>query len=286
MKRSAKVYLGAVVGMIVLLLTAHVFDWGKLKIDNITMILVGALLVIPFFGSLRKIKLGEFEAEIAPREVAAVVAKASTELPVTPEKEESRKREDSSILTLVQQDPQLGLAKLRISIEEALRSIYRMKKPDGPRKQFLGLGRLVKELEKTDDLSPEMASSLRDVISLANRAVHGERVSRDTAENLTILGEQMLQQLWMIYESNINEPKDTRIIETDYLDRLSSSRYQVITAVPLVESPQIHVRILDQEGLNTLLDNYAEYAEFIVSVTPLDVDTRELHTRLEPVKLT
>jgi hypothetical protein len=93
--------------LILALLLWHVLGWSKLKVDNITLILVGALLVVPLFDSIRKIKLGEFEAEIAPKEVDAAVAKASGELPSSPTKKEPSIVEEFSLVELVRRDPQL-----------------------------------------------------------------------------------------------------------------------------------------------------------------------------------
>ncbi|MGI9071479.1 MAG: hypothetical protein ACR2JB_09240 [Bryobacteraceae bacterium] len=154
MKKSGRLFIWGIVLVIVALLVAHVFGWKKLTIDNVTLILVGALLVVPLFESVRKIKVGEFEAEIAPKEVSAAVAKASAELAVSPQKGEDDKLNQPSILDLVRRDPQLGLAKLRIDIEQALTSIYRLKHPDQARTRPVGLSRLVRELERAGDLAP------------------------------------------------------------------------------------------------------------------------------------
>ena len=52
------------------LLGAHVIKWDALQVDAITLALLGLLLVIPLADVIRKIKLGEFEAEIGRDEVA------------------------------------------------------------------------------------------------------------------------------------------------------------------------------------------------------------------------
>jgi hypothetical protein len=49
-----------------------------------------------------------------------------------------------------------------------------------------------------------------------------------------------------------------------------NARYQVTTIVPLVDQPRKEVRVVDQEGLDELLEGYHEYAEFIVDVTKID----------------
>jgi hypothetical protein len=44
----------------------------------------------------------------------------------------------------------------------------------------------------------------------------------------------------------------------------------VTTVVPLVENPVRSVRILDQEGLDLLLEGYDEYGEFLVSIEKIE----------------
>ena len=88
------------------LLVAHIARWARLQVDATTLALLGLLLVIPLLEFVRKIRLGEFEAEIAPREVAAARAKAGTESLAAQNKEVAGP--ESSVLRLVSQDPQLG----------------------------------------------------------------------------------------------------------------------------------------------------------------------------------
>jgi hypothetical protein len=62
---------------------AHVVKWGAVQVDAVTLALLGFLIAIPLAELIRKIKLGEFEAEIGREEIAKVQAKAATELPPT-----------------------------------------------------------------------------------------------------------------------------------------------------------------------------------------------------------
>jgi len=63
------------------LLVSHILKWSAIQVDSITLGLVGLVLVIPLVDLIRKIKLGEFEAEIGRAEVAKAQAKAAVELP-------------------------------------------------------------------------------------------------------------------------------------------------------------------------------------------------------------
>ena len=57
------------------------------------------------------------------------------------------------------------------------------------------------------------------------------------------------------------------------MERLQSAKYRVTTVVPLVNEPTLNIRILDQDGLEELLNGYNEYAEFMVSVERIEPDT-------------
>ncbi len=65
------------------LFSAHVVKWDAVRVDAVTLALLGFLIVIPLAELIRKIKLGEFEAEIGREEIAKVQARAATKLPPT-----------------------------------------------------------------------------------------------------------------------------------------------------------------------------------------------------------
>jgi hypothetical protein len=113
--------------------------------------------------------------------------------------------------------------------------------------------------------------SLKEVLSVANRAVHGEFVTVESAGELLALGVRLLDELWSIYKNRVAEPLKSMLIQDTYLNLLSSSQYRVISAAPIVKNPYMNVRILDQDGLDEFLDGYVEFAEFLVSVEPIDV---------------
>ena len=172
-------------------------------------------------------------------------------------------------LGIVRQDPQLGLPKLRIELEKALISLYTLQEPGRNTRQSLGLPRLVDQLYQRGDVSAVLAAALRDIIPLANRAVHGEYVRTQDAEDLALLGIRVLEELRSLYMAKVLAPSESTVIEHEELARLMSSRYRVTTAIPLVDEPRKNVYVLDQEELDNLLEGYNEYAEFIVSVEPL-----------------
>jgi hypothetical protein len=259
--RTVQVLLMVVAGF---LLISHILKWDAIQVDSITLALVGLLLLIPLADLIRKIKLGEFEAEIGKDEVAKVQAKAASELP-TPTKEELDISE-KEVRELLRSDPRLAMAKIRIELEEALKRLYSATAESQSDLRRTSLGRLVDVLVQKQVLRGPVASSVRDVINLANRAVHGERVEPNTAEELAILGIRLIHEIQQAYLDHLLKPIEKEVITEHEVNRYRAAQYRVTTIVPLVENPKKNIYVFDQEALESFLEGYEEYAEFIVGV--------------------
>jgi hypothetical protein len=125
---------------------------------------------------------------------------------------------------------------------------------------------LVDGLVRKKVLTDSVASALRDVITLSNRAVHGERVEPTAAEELAVLGGRLVRELQQVYLERILRPVESAVITQEEVDRYRTARYRVTTVVPLVEKPTRNTYIFDQDALESFLEGYAEYAEFIVAI--------------------
>ena len=272
MKRLRKVvpWFGLIVAGA--LLVTHVLGLGSLKVDSTTLVLLGLFLLVPYLDVIRKIKIGDFEAEIESREIQKVVSKAGTELGLGAVVDEDVNENEVSLRKLVQQDPQLALAKLRIELERSLNAIHRVGNRSDTSRRPMGVGRLVRELEEQDRLPQEIGGAIRDVLPLANRAVHGESVQTDDALQLVGLGVRLLRELHEVLADLVVGPEDSRPISKEEEVAYSSATYRVTTVTPLVDRPVKNTRTLDQEGLDLLLEGYEEYAEYIVGVERLEKD--------------
>lgn len=246
------------------LLVSHILKWSAIQVDSVTLALVGLLLVIPFVDLIRKIKLGDFEAEIGKAEVSKAQAKAAVELP--PPTEEELDVSEKQVRELLRSDPRLAMAKIRIELEEALKRLYSATIGSEPDLRRTSLGRLVDALVQRQILRGPVASSVRDVIALANRAVHGERIEPSAAEELAILGVRLVHEIQQAYLEHLLQPVEKDVITPPEAGRYRSARYRVTTIVPLVKNPTRNIYVFDQEALESFLDGYEEYAEFIVSV--------------------
>jgi hypothetical protein len=246
------------------LLLSHILKWNAIQVDSVTLALVGFLLVIPLVDLIRKIKLGDFEAEIGKAEVSKAQAKVAVEFP-PPTKEELDITE-RQVRELLRNDPRLAMAKVRIELEEALKRLHSATIGSESDLRRSSLGQLVDALVQRQVISGPVASSVRDVITLANRAVHGERIEPNTAEELAILGVRLVHEIQQVYLEHLLQPIEKNVITSQEVDRYQSARYRVTTIVPLVENPTRNIYMFDQEALESFLEGYEEYAEFIVLV--------------------
>lgn len=247
------------------MLVAHAAKWKAVRIDGITLGLLGILLVASRWDLIRKLKFGDFEAEIAPAEVAKAQAAVSDE--VGPADVVANSDQFQDVLQMIRTDPTLGLARVRIELERKLRALRRLVSP--PSMRSGGAGQLVRELVVAEVLPHPLARSLTEVLGLANRAIHGETIRRDDAEVLGALGVRLIAELQELYEDKATEPIQVEEIDPAEVARLQESRFRVVTIVPRLDHPVRNTRIVDQDALDELLDGYSEYAEFIVSVEPL-----------------
>lgn len=257
------------------LLISHVVGWKQITVDTTTLLLLALLLVSPFIEQLRKIKVGEFEAEIAPDEVEKVKSEVDKRLgtgevrgPITPEV----RSVGESLLDLLDRDHVLALAKLRIELEQALTRLHLLTTPTTRQRRHAGLNRLVGDLVRSGILPTQQSEPLREVISLCNRAVHGEHVRPADARSILDIGISILEEIDSILEEFIVKPIETQPLSPSDVSAYMGAKYRVTTVVPLVENPVRSVRILDQEGLDLLLEGYDEYGEFLVSIEKIETE--------------
>jgi len=59
---------------------------------------------------------------------------------------------------------------------------------------------------------------------------------------------------------------ESKTIEYDVVNIYRSSRYRVMTIIPVTVEPILNVYLLTQDELNTFLQGYDRNAEFIVSI--------------------
>lgn len=249
------------------LLVAHSLSWDGISVDGTSLGLLAVVLIASRWEDIRRLKIGDLEAEIGSAEVAQVQAEVVDQVGPPDEQDEFE-----ATLELLRTDPTLGLAQVRIELERWLRSLHHMQGIGDQRSSRQTLGRLMNDLVNAGAVPPNLVSSLRAVLDLANRAIHGESIRPEDAETVGLLGLQLIDALREHYEDVVVEPIEVEVISPDEMERLRDRRLRVVTVSPTVPESKINTRILDQNGLDLLLEGYQTYAEFVISVELLEDD--------------
>jgi hypothetical protein len=253
------------------MLIAHTASFDLVRIDNISIILLLVMLLSPFVTAITKIKIVEFEAEVNPEEVRRIKEEVSTQLRDTDDVTLSPGIENTieSIEGMVNSDPVLALAKLRIELEKTLARLYRMTNKEAQR-QRLSAGQLVTRLANAEVLSSSIARSIREVISICNRAIHGEDIRQQDARYVVEAGAMLLRELFSQIHEYTFKPVQSVRIDPSIVEEFQNAKYRVTTVIPIIDAPYKDIRIVDQDGLDELLEGYNTYAEFVVEVVKID----------------
>jgi len=201
-------YLHWLVGIILIFL--HGFFPNQFIINNFT-ILIYFISAIPFIAQfLKEVNiLGatfKFQEEIRKIEKlinvsgtvkVRTVTNASLAVVKSKAFDNSRKLLDS--------DPVLALAALRIEIEKSLKVIA--KKLDMPIKEKRSITEIIVNLNRKEIFSHEQVLVLRKIIQMCNKAIHGAVISKSEAKEIILLTEKFyraLENSILVEKSNKN----------------------------------------------------------------------------------
>ena len=231
------------------------------------------MLISPFVAAIKKIKFGDFEAEIDPKEIQRIKSEAEKNIDFGPSEEDEQpeiNKVTSTISELSETDQVLALAKIRIEIEKILQKIAKTSSIEIKRPT---LGFLVKKLTNQEVISSWVANSLREVIEICNRAIHGEAITEDGAQTIINLGVELIDDLYWLYKEQavIAPIVSEEILESVSIDEYyETKKYRLTSIIPLVDNPKKIVRELTLEQLDEILEGYNEYAEFIVELVEIN----------------
>jgi hypothetical protein len=105
------------------MLVCHGLGVKRIVVDNTSLILLAIMLVSPFVAAIKRVKVGEFEAEIQPEEVSRVALEAQKSIPMGEAARLVTSKPATTIKNLLDDDPIVALAKLRIELERRLRRL-------------------------------------------------------------------------------------------------------------------------------------------------------------------
>jgi hypothetical protein len=260
------------------MLLGHSFGTKLFVVDNTSLILLALILISPFVAGIKKFKWGEFEAEIGTEEVQRVTQQVEESLPPakpTPAPPIAGEESETvaAIKSLAASDPVVALAKLRIELESRLRRLYHRARPQNkavkPGQPNLSL--LIRDLVTQEDWGPGFGDSLLRVISICNRAIHGEDISNVDANRVVSIGGLLIEYLDSeIRHYGTYHPLEKKVISQADVDAFRDGRYELTTVIPLVEEPKQCVYLVTQDELDAFLNGYSTFAEFMVRLEKID----------------
>ncbi len=248
---------------IVILILIHGLSENLFKIDSTSVLLLIVIILLPYIPSIRKIRYGDFEAEITPEEIRKIEKKIE-KIPEKKHKKVTSVKQDV-LKDLVETDPPLALAKARIEIEKRIRALSQIYIKDKMRESFSLTG-LVHDLSDENVLDERLESLLIDVITVANRAIHGEYVSKVDAVRLLGIAQRVIEELEYVVINHALKSGRVKIISKTEAENYIDSEYILKTVVPYVKKPEMRTYHLNQVELDAFLEGYYDTAEYIVSV--------------------
>jgi len=253
-----------------ILLVFHIVWPNVIKIDATAVALLIIILLSPYLSLIKRIKIGEFEAEIDRSQVDKVENAVRSVQP----QEETYLRQPSNLedqlLQLAETDPAFALAKLRIEIERRLRSIAEINLASPQEREKIsrsGVRQISRILLREEVINTKAFEALEEVTNILNKAVHGIKIEPSEAIRVIDTGFALLHYLDDV-AGKIAEPKEIQKITTEEESRVRQQLYRITTIIPYVTEPERRIYVLTQEQLDAFLSGYDEYAEYIVRIEP------------------
>ena len=249
------------------LLVVHIFSIKMFLVDNTTILLLCILIISPLSLGLKKIKFGNFEAELMATEAKEIAAETSKVKKDVEQNFETNFTENiiEDIYKQSEEDYIMALVKLRMELENISNKICNRLNQNG-NIRHLSLRQKFDIIFKNEIIDRRIASLLIKVISICNKAVHCEEIKKDDAISVVDNGTWLLSLLYNSIPSS--KPIDSKIINNEECNNLYSQKYIVKTVIPYMDSPRENTYMMTQEELNDFLEGYSEYAEFIIEICP------------------
>lgn len=182
----------------------------------------------------------------------------------------------NQISELIDSDHILALAKLRMELEKLLNNLYNVTttdKKENKTRRNVPLIQKIRYLRGHDIIPGPVSSNIDEVLAICNRAIHGEEIRKQDAKTVIDIGFDVLEYLFELNNEYSGQKLESVTISQEELNNYLEAKYQVTTVIPYVNNPQKNVQIVDQAGLDNLLEGYSEYAEFIIDVTKVERKT-------------
>ena len=254
---------------------------ATVTVDTTSLALLALVLLSPFVAAIKRIKIGDFEAEIDPEEVKRVTEEVASKVSESEIHHTAGADADHPTLIAIRElaktDSIVALAKLRIELETRLRRLRSRSSAGQPVSRNAPLNQIIRDLASHEILPRDLTPAIRDVLALCNRAIHGEAIRDEDAEAVINAGADLLQEFErLVREYGIAHPIEKITITGAEVEVLRAAQYRVVTIIPLVESPQRVTYILTQDELEDYFEGYYEFAEFVVGVERIEPNATQV----------
>lgn len=272
--RLSRLSLYVVIGAAAILVVVHGLSPDSFRVDYVTVLLLVIILFAPFAPLVRRIKLGEFEAEIDKAEVDALVqqAKPAQEETVELTSKKISRKEEEHLIELAESEPASALADLGTNIEWKLHALLELSHLPERKKEAgrgLTLRQLSQYLNKNGLIDNRLKGALASFASIRNRTAHGSRIAASDAARVVESGLLILRELDVLAYQLLT-PRDVRKISPEEERESRSALYKIATIVPYVRQPEKRFYVMNLDQLDAFLEGYGEYAEYVVSIERLE----------------
>lgn len=218
------------------------------------------VLLTPFASHIKKIKWGDFEAELE-KDIKKLEEKVEE---VKPDQKISKRTDNlaSELHELAEKNGVLAFAKLRIEIEVRLKRLFTFSE----RETIYGIRTMVQTLAATGVIDNRVRNMILEITSILNRVVHGEVPTETKIDIVLDIGVKIINKLDNIFYEKVIKPSSEKVLSKKELEGYLEAVYKVTSIVPLLKKPYLNKRILNQEQLDLFIEGYDEYAEFLVEI--------------------
>ena len=129
----------------------------------------------------------------------------------------------------------------------------------------LTLNKLSDLLQKHKVIDSRIRDSIRLFVDIRNKAMHGAHIKSTDAAKVIVSGLAVLRDV----ETSIYQfltPSEVKPITHQEVQEAGEARYRVTTIVPYLDKPERRIYIMDMNELDSFLEGYEEYAEYVISI--------------------
>lgn len=197
-------YLAIIYIILIFLLAAHTFSLFNAVVDTYSILIIVLLIFLPVVPKIKKFKYGDSEIELSEEKVKELEKKVDMSLekakplPKTKIKgysEENIQELEEYLFSLVESDPVLALAKLRMELELVIRDI-RNSIIEKDRGRMSGVFYMLMEIGNKSNIDRIVLHNTKEVIIVCNKAIHGEDINQDVARGIVKMGMKLINYFY------------------------------------------------------------------------------------------